>query len=440
MEDYYYYEDDYGDEEGESQDSALGDAYSTAKSLMGTNPLQCVAGLLAVERDDSSGGKWTFKSLKALVKVSRQMGAYEDMLRYYERVCTFNHKDVDKGSLQKAMTKFIDESQRVPVDYLCRALRTTAEVTSRDFKAYSRLWFNAKVKYATLLLDANDVGSVISEIEPVLAWCKEEDPLGFKKGSQLFFCYALLLQAYTVGRDWKKVRDMFFSTISIVNTIAPSRVVGSVLECGGKMYVCYRDWQSAFQTFSAAFRYYNEGGDPRRINCLKYLVLTCLLSGSDVDLFAAPETREYEEVAEIVPFSGLVKAYRRNDVQRFLSTADLVRQCFTAEPAVLVCLDLLLDNLRLRALVAFAAPYERLSMQRLQSVLLVDKDEVDRLCLRAVSEGVLRAKLDNENGVVIMNRESEVGPETERLLAFDRWVNALHEFNKRSYKDIERNL
>ncbi|KEG13196.1 putative proteasome regulatory non-ATPase subunit 6 [Trypanosoma grayi] len=434
---YYYYDDDYGDEEGEAWEAALENAYASAKSMMDTKPEECAAGMRGVERDDPVGGKWTFKAIKMLARVGRRTKAYEDMLRYYTRMANFSHPDVSKGAVQKAMTKFIEEAQQVPVDYLRRALLTTIEVTARDRNVFGKLWFNAKLKHATLSLEANAPDAVLEEMEPVLAWCKEEDQFSLKKSAQLFLSYALLLEAYTKKRDYSQMRDTFLLATSIVNTIPPSRVAGGVLECGGKMYMHLRDWPAAFRAFSVAFRNYNEIGDPRRIGCLKCLVLTCMLGGSSIDPFATHETKVYESAAEMEPVAKLMKTFTGNDVRGFLDVVAMHQEMLDADPTVHDCLDLVLEQLRLRALVAYTVPYQRIYLKRLEDVLLVNGNEVERLCVRAVTEGALHAFIDDGEGILIMQNEQAVVPEAERLQALNRCSTALLDSNEATRREVE---
>ncbi|RNF12634.1 putative proteasome regulatory non-ATPase subunit 6 [Trypanosoma rangeli] len=435
---YYYYDDDYGNEEGEAWEAGLENVYVTAKSMMDTMPEECAAGMRSVARDDPVGGRWSFKALKMLVRVCRRMKSYEEMLSYYDQVSSFSHNDVSKGQLQKAMTKLIDEAQRVPVEYLRRMLETTIKVTSRDMKSFGKLWFNAKLKHATLTLQANALDAVLDEMGPVLAWCKEEDQFAFKKSAQLFLAYALLLRVYSKKKDYKRMRETFFLSTSIANTIPPSRVLGGVMECGGKMYMHLRDWSSAFRAFSEAFLHYNEFGDPSKIGCLKYLVFARMLGGSTIDPFARREAKAYEDTPEIVPVAMLMRSFAANDVREFIDVMKLHRDSFDADAVLKPCLDEVLEQLRLQALVAYVEPYQCLYMERLKEVLLVDADEAERLCVRAVAEGKLNAALDDEQHILVMQREQLTDSEVEQLQALTRWSTTLLELNGDARKKLER--
>ena len=51
--------------------------------------------------------------------------------------------------------------------------------------------------------------------------------------------------------------------------------MGIIHECGGKMHMAERQWAEAATDFFEAFKNYDEAGNQRRIQCLKY-VYTCI--------------------------------------------------------------------------------------------------------------------------------------------------------------------
>lgn len=64
-----------------------------------------------------------------------------------------------------------------------------------------------------------------------------------------------------------------------------------IRECGGKMYMRERQWKQAGTEFFEAFKNYSESGVPRKIQCLKYLMLTSMLSCTDMNPFDSPEVK-----------------------------------------------------------------------------------------------------------------------------------------------------
>lgn len=47
--------------------------------------------------------------------------------------------------------------------------------------------------------------------------------------------------------------------------------MGIIHECGGKMHMAERQWAEAATDFFEAFKNYDEAGNHRRIQCLKYV-------------------------------------------------------------------------------------------------------------------------------------------------------------------------
>ena len=97
--------------------------------------------------------------------------------------------------------------------------------------------------------------------------------------------------------------------------------MGVIRECGGKMHMVKREWETARgrlsthphpnpipttqvqrewekarNDFFEAFKNYDEAGVQRRVQCLKYLVLASMLTNSDINPFDSQEAKPYKQV------------------------------------------------------------------------------------------------------------------------------------------------
>ena len=63
------------------------------------------------------------------------------------------------------------------------------------------------------------------------------------------------------------------------------KIMGVIRECGGKMHMGQREWEKARTDFFEAFKNYDEAGVQRRVQCLKYLVMSTMLTNSDINPF-----------------------------------------------------------------------------------------------------------------------------------------------------------
>ena len=70
------------------------------------------------------------------------------------------------------------------------------------------------------------------------------------------------------------MQQLYQKALAIKSAIPHPRIMGIIRECGGKMHMTERQWADAATDFFEAFKNYDEAGNQRRIQCLKY-VLCC---------------------------------------------------------------------------------------------------------------------------------------------------------------------
>ena len=95
------------------------------------------------------------------------------------------------------------------------------------------------------------------------------------------------------------------------------------------------NWKDAQSAFFESFRNYDEAGSMQRIQVLKYLVLTTMLMGSDINPFDSQETKPYKNDPRIAAMTELVDAYQRDDISQYETVLkknqDLLADPFIAE-------------------------------------------------------------------------------------------------------------
>ena len=73
---------------------------------------------------------------------------------------------------------------------------------------------------------------------------------------------------------------------------------GRGLDCG-KMLMGEKKWTEAYQEFFSGFSRHSETANPRARECLKYVVLANMLSGSNINPFSTKEASAYKEAPVI---------------------------------------------------------------------------------------------------------------------------------------------
>ncbi len=111
--------------------------------------------------------------------------------------------------------------------------------------------------------------------------------------------YALEIKIYTATKNNKKLKDLYQKALEIKSAIFHPKIMGKmtwvrktrniaysflgiIRECGGKMHMSEKEWEKGHTDFFEAFKNYDEAGSPRRIQCLKYLVLGRLIATAPI--------------------------------------------------------------------------------------------------------------------------------------------------------------
>ena len=181
-----------------------------------------------------------------------------------------------------------------------------------------RLWFKTNLKLCNLWFESGEFSKLTRILGDLHSSCMLSDGTDDqKKGTQLLEIYAIEIQVHTVERNNKKLKELYMRALGIKSAIPHPRIMGIIRECGGKMHMSERVWDEAATDFFEAFKNYDEAGNSRRIQCLKYLVLAHMLMESKVNPFDAQEAKPYQHDPEIVAMTNMVSAYQRKDIREF---------------------------------------------------------------------------------------------------------------------------
>lgn len=192
-----------------------------------------------------------------------------------------------------------------------------------------------------------------------------------------------------------------------------------IREEGGKMHMYEYQWTLAYNEFFQAFRNYQETGNARAKDCLKYVVLASMLASSDINPFDSREAKVYKDESEIQAMINLRGAYEAYDIHGFeKSMAKLKKDDFMQE-----FIDPLVRNLRLHVLTQLVIPYRTVQLAYLASEMNIDQAMVESLVAELILNGTLKAQIDQVNQTVSL-RTKEKGKDS-KMLAIDQWTSKL---------------
>ncbi|KAG9578292.1 CSN2 COP9 signalosome complex, partial [Aureobasidium melanogenum] len=196
--------------------------------------------------------------------------------------------------------------------------------------------------------------------------------------------------------------------------------MGIIRECGGKMHMSEENWKEAQSDFFESFRNYDEAGSLQRIQVLKYLVLTTMLMGSDINPFDSQETKPYKNDPRIAAMTELVDAYQRDDIHRYESILQKNKDLL-ADPFIAENIDEVTRNMRTKAVVKLVAPYTRFRLSFIAKQLNISIPEVQDIVGFLIMDQKLHGKINQEAGTVDIENRADL----DRMHAVADWTSAV---------------
>lgn len=180
------------------------------------------------------------------------------------------------------------------------------------------------------------------------------------------------------------------------------------------------NWNEAQSDFFESFRNYDEAGSLQRIQVLKYLVLTTMLMGSDINPFDSQETKPYKNDPRIAAMTELVDAYQNDQIHNY-ETILQKNKDLLADPFIAENIDEVTRNMRTKAVVKLVAPYTRFKLDFIAKRLNIGIPEVQDIVGFLIMDGQLRGKINQDAGTV----EIESRADTDRMHAVADWTSAI---------------
>ncbi|KAF2896941.1 hypothetical protein ILUMI_09235 [Ignelater luminosus] len=380
----------YSEDSGSETDIDLENHYFYAKNVKAEgieDSLKCFQTVLILE--DGVKTIWGYKALKQIIKINF------------------------------ALAKFLQELYEVTL----QALKQNNN---------KRLWFKTNLKLGWLYFgkrDFKNVSMVIKELrkDSTLNGKSDEN----KAKSLLLEVNALEMQLFIEQKQLKKFKALYEESLNIEVVLTNSDIIAIIKgkECGGKMYLQEQQYEKACQDFYAAFKNYYISANSRKIICLKYVLLTNMLTNSEINPFDSPEARPYEDLPELVALKNLFLAYNANDIRLFDKILQQNRENIMNDSFIKEHIEELWDNIKVRMAVRLAKSYTKIRIPYVATELNVTSEEAEHILVKCILNGMILGKIDQVNQILIIFQQQD---NSVKYQALTRWCNSVD----RSLKNV----
>ncbi|KAL2430714.1 COP9 signalosome complex subunit 2 [Exophiala dermatitidis] len=438
----FEYEDD---DENESGDVDIENKYYNAKQLKADNPEEAVQEFLGVPELEQEKGDWGFKGLKQAIKLEFALGRYEDAVKHYKELLTYVKSAVTRNYSEKSINNMLDYIEKVATEQTAyKCMEEFYSLTLQTFQSTNneRLALKTNLKLAKLYLDKKDYASLTNKVREIHKACQKEDGTDDPgKGTYSLEAYALEIQMYAELKNNKRLKSLYQKALTVRSAVPHPKVQGIIRECGGKMHMSEENWKEAQSDFFESFKNYDEAGSMQRIQVLKYLVLTTMLMKSTINPFDSQETKPYRNDPRISAMTDLVDAYQRDDIHQYESILK-ENQDLLADPFIAENIDEVSRNMRTKAVSKLIAPYTRFTLGFISKHIKIPVSEVQDILGVLIVDKKLKAKINQENGTVVVDSTPTTPDHLSRLgdwasAAENLWSAVLNEGEGFKFEDSQ---
>ena len=174
------------------------------------------------------------------------------------------------------------------------------------------------------------------------------------------------------------------------------------------MHLREQEYEKAHTDFFEAFKNYDEPGSPRRITCLKYLVLANMLMRSTINPFDSQEAKPYKDNPDIQAMTNLIGAYQDNNIQKFETILHKNRQSIMDDPFIREHIEILLRAIRTKVLVRLIKPYTKIRIGFLAQELNIGIEDVENLLVSCILDQTIRGKIDQVQHVLELDQQQNI--------------------------------
>jgi COP9 signalosome complex subunit 2 len=356
--------------------------------------------------------------VKWLTKLYYRVGEDELVRQLYIKLVN-EYGDI-LADKEKAMMRLLDGLE----DYRYVTDLYDASLVSLEKRGNKKAALRLKLNQAKILLKKKDWNRLSQILEGMYLGCILPDSDGsddLSKSDQLLDIFAISIQFEEEKQNHKRLKELYNKALSI-NGVCNPKTYGIIYECGGKIHLRDSHWHEANTAFIEAFRNYDEvGARSEAISSLKYLVLTNMLSGSNINPFDEPRAKSYSSSPEIASMNDLVEAYQKNSLSDFERILITHKSLFIEDHIFQIYLPLVLKSLKTRIFLDLVKPCMNLSTRYLEQQLQLTTPEVEALIVDLILDGKINATLDQISSVLYLR--NPINSETNRkYLSCGSWV------------------
>jgi len=226
----------------------------------------------------------------------------------------------------------------------------------------------------------------------------------------------------------KFLKNLYNKAVAIKALCNP-RFLGVIHECGGKIFLKERNYKDANTDFIESFKGYDSAGAREfAIQCLRYLILSNMLSNSIVNPFDEQRAKSYQQSTEIESMLNLIESYRNRNITTFERVLKKNQNDFFGDPFISDYIQDLRKKLRSHVLKSLIRPYKNITLPYITTELQVNPKDAESLLVELILDKEIVGRIDQIHQLLIL--QSDKSSNNAIYSSLSTWVKNLNSLEK----------
>jgi len=364
-----------------------------------------------------------FKSMQHITVLLWESKRAPEMIQHYKSLLEFipNVTRNEGAEAIDSVLMAINDSKDFKLQEQIYAVTSDALAKMPDSE---RMLFDVRMKLCRAYINRNAYDEASEVLVGLHKSCQTSDGQDDKKtkGSELLEIYSLQLMISAAQGDNVRLKELFEKTKDLTAAVKDPRSQSIIRECWGMMFGDEGQWQRAKAEFFSAFVSYDEIGNAVKAKqCLKYVVVSNMLSGSDANPFDDRAAKVYENDKEIALIGQLRIAFEKCDVNAFSRCLDEINKA--KDHFIQKHLESMVNDFRARSIISMIKSYRRIRITHLAERLRVTPDQIEEILIHLILDGSVLGKIDQVKGMLDLTQRTGGG--AKKYGALDVWAGTL---------------
>eukprot|EP00826_Nyctotherus_ovalis_P063769 TRINITY_DN9352_c0_g4_i4.p1 TRINITY_DN9352_c0_g4~~TRINITY_DN9352_c0_g4_i4.p1 ORF type:complete len:443 (-),score=181.64 TRINITY_DN9352_c0_g4_i4:149-1477(-) len=245
-----------------------------------------------------------------------------------------------------------------------------------------------------------------------------------KKGSP-FEILALQMQMYINMKDIKKLKELDGEATGLSGVVTDAKVNAMLKECSSIILLSERNWEEAQASLLESFKSYQQMANPKAKQMLKLLLITSMVSNSEIDPMTLAESKVYQDDPDIQPLAKLRKAFQDNQITELKRIMNSSGRRLSSDKEIAEYAADFFKAVQQKIVVEKIASYSSVSIKYLAQDLGVKDKEMMGILVELILDERINGKIDESKGFLELTASEKNMLEKKRYMALETMSNTL---------------